>query len=234
MFCSNCGASLPEGARFCANCGATVEAPARAAPSGRVYPVRLSIARPETQVRWLNLPLFLGTFIRVVLVLPHLLALAFLGLASSVAFFIATFAILFTGRYPRGLFDFNVGVTRWNLNVSAYVFHLYDTYPPFSLKQQDFPLVLEVDYPERLSRWLNNPFLIWLIKPLLLLPHFIVIYFFAIVAYVLLFIAQFAILFSKVFPAGMHAFVVGVLRWQTRVGGYAAALTDRDPPFSTT
>ncbi|HWO74184.1 MAG TPA: DUF4389 domain-containing protein, partial [Dehalococcoidia bacterium] len=120
-----------------------------------------------------------------------------------------------------------------NANVYGYLGHLYDTYPPFSLEQQAaFPLQFRVEAPESSSRLLNFPFVGLLIKVILLIPHLVVLYFLYLVAIILIFIAQFAILFTGSFPEGMHRFVVGVSRWYNRVQVYLLALSDKYPPFS--
>jgi hypothetical protein len=198
------------------------------------YPVHFDIQRPASQSRLTNFPLGIGTFIRFILLIPHLIILYFLQLVGSIVYFIGTFAILFTGRYPRGLFSFYVGYTRWTSNVYGYMASLYDKYPPFSMDSQpDYPLSFEVEYPEQLSRILNFPIFIGLIiKLILLIPHLIIVYFLILVAFIILFIAQFAILFTGSFPEGMHSFIVGVGRWATRTNAYAYALTDQYPPFS--
>jgi ABC-type multidrug transport system fused ATPase/permease subunit len=197
------------------------------------YPVNLEVQRPDSQSRLTNFPLGIGTFIRLVLLVPHLIILYFLQIVASIIYFIATFAILFTGRYPRGMFNFYVGYTRWSSNVYGYLVSVYDNYPPFSMDQQSgYPLSFTVDYPESHSRLLNFPILGLIIKLILLIPHFIVVYFLILVALIVLFIAHFAILFTGSFPAGMHKFMIGVGRWSTRVNAYAYALTDKYPPFS--
>jgi len=92
------------------------------------YPLTLEVEYREDLSRWL-------IFVKWLLAIPHYIVLAFLGLAASVAVLIAFFAILFTGRYPRGLFDFVVGTARWWVRVNAYAHWLMtDRYPPFSLK----------------------------------------------------------------------------------------------------
>jgi hypothetical protein len=207
---------------------ATME-PFDAAP----YPVRLEVTRPESQSRITNFPLGIGSFIRFLLLIPHFFILYFFQIVANLIYFIATFAILFTGRYPEGMFRFYVGYTRWMANVYSYFTGVHDRYPPFSIEEQpDYPLHLEVDYVPSASRLLNFPVLGLIIKVILLIPHFIVVYFLVLAAFVVVFIAQFAILFTGSFPAGMHSFVVGVGRWWMRINAYLYALTDKYPPFS--
>jgi hypothetical protein len=92
------------------------------------YPVTLDVEYDENLSRW-------QIFVKWLLAIPHLLVLAVLGIAVSIVVLIAFFAILFTGRYPRGMFDFVVGTMRWYVRVNAYAFWLMtDRYPPFSLK----------------------------------------------------------------------------------------------------
>ena len=153
---------------------------------------------------------------------------------ANIVYFIATFAILFTRRYPAGLFNFYVGYMRWNANMIGYLVHVYDKYPPFSMDaQSDYPLSLSIDSPPELNRILNFPLFIgYFIKTVLLIPHLIILVFLILTAMVVLFIAQFAILFTGSFPEGMHRFMIGVGRWSTRVTAYSVALTDKYPPFS--
>ena len=198
------------------------------------YPVGFDIERPEKQSRLTNFPLGIGSLIRGILLIPHIAILYFFQIAAGIVYFIACFAILFTGRYPRGLYNFFVGYTRWTANVYAYFGHLYDKYPPFNMDVvQGYPLQMTFDYPETLSRLLNFPLFIgFFIKFVLVIPHLIIVAFLGLAAIVVIFIADFAILFTGSFPAGMHGFVVGVGRWYTRVNAYTYGLTDNYPPFS--
>ncbi|RSM85184.1 DUF4389 domain-containing protein [Kibdelosporangium aridum] len=205
------------------------------------YPVRLE-GRPDAELsQWLWL-------VKWFLVIPHLVVLAFLWTAFWVLTVFAFFAILITGRYPRSVFDFNVGVMRWSWRVAFYAYGALgtDRYPPFSLGEEpDYPATLHVDYPERLSRGLV------LVKSwLLAIPHYVVIGFFlggagyvgwrwgetvllggSGLITVLVLIGAVILLFTGKFPCGVQDFVLGMDRWVVRVGAYATLMTDKYPPF---
>ena len=195
----------------------SVETAVAGAPGG--YPLRFDVEYPEQLSRWL-------IFVKWLLAFPHFLILYALGAVAAVITFIAWFAILFTKRYPRGLFDFVVNVNRWNANVLAYYGLFRDEYPPFSWEPGNYPVTYEVDYPEELSRWLI------FVKWLLAIPHFIVLMFLYIAAFVAWFIAWLAVLFTGRFPRGLFDFIVGVVRWNYRVNAYTNLLRDDYPPFS--
>ena len=168
--------------------------------------------------------------------LPHYIILAFLWIAFIVVWIIAFFAILFTGRFPKGLFDFNVGVLRWTWRVGFYSYQALgtDKYPPFTLKSVDYPADLQVEYPEKLSRGLV------LVKWwLLAIPHYIVVLFLeggcgesnAGLVFFLAIFGAVALLFTGKYPEEIFKLVIGMNRWSYRVCTYVALMTDRYPPF---
>jgi hypothetical protein len=191
---------------------------ATAAPD---YPVRFDVEYPERLSRW-------KIFVKWILAIPHFIIVYLLQIVAGLMIFVAFFSILFTKKWPRGMFDFMIQIERWTFNTVVYALTLQrDEYPPFSGDAGEYPVRLEVDYDENLSRWLI------FVKWLLILPHLIVLTFLAIAAYVVVFIAFFAILFTGQYPRGMFDFVTGVLRWSIRVNAYGHWLmTDRYPPFS--
>jgi hypothetical protein len=210
------------------------------------YPVRVDATLEPSLSRWLWL-------VKWLLLIPHVVVLLFLWVAFVAVTVIAFFAILFTGRYPRGLFDFNVGVMRWSWRVHYYGYWALgtDRYPPFTLDDvPDYPAHLDVAYPERLSRGLI------FVKWLLAIPHFLVLAVFVggglwlgtraggtndgwdnasnagwSLVGLLVLIAAIVLLFTGRYPKPIYDFVMGMDRWALRVGPYAALMTDRYPPF---
>jgi Domain of unknown function (DUF4389) len=186
--------------------------------------------------------------VKWLLAIPHFIVLFFLWIAFLAVSVVAFFAILFTGRYPRGLFDFNIGVLRWSWRVGFYSYSALgtDQYPPFTLKDvPEYPARLAVDYPESLSRGLV------LVKWwLLALPHYLVVAVFAggawaawtgvgsewmfgsggLVGLLVLF-AGVVLLFTGRYAKPLYDFVLGMNRWVFRVAAYASLMTDAYPPF---
>ncbi len=95
-------------------------------PEVKNYPITFNAIYPEKMSR-------LTTFFRLLLVIPQGIVLGFVSIAAGVIAFIAWWAILFTGKYPRGMYDFSVGYMRWSTRVNSYVYLLTDKYPPFSM-----------------------------------------------------------------------------------------------------
>ena len=146
------------------------------------------------------------------------------GAVVSLTSMLAWFAILFTGRYPRGLWDLAKTYMGWRANVIAYTALLRDEYPPFG--QGPYPVTFEVDYPERSHRWSVA------LRLILVIPQLIVLFFVLLAWLVTVVIAWFAILFTGRYPEGLYSFGVGVQRWTLRVQAYIFLMRDEYPPFS--
>jgi hypothetical protein len=198
----------------------------------------------ERHSRWLWL-------FKMITAIPHFVVLIALWVTFIVLTLVAGGAVLVTGRYPRALFDLNVGILRWNWRVGFYGWAALgtDRYPPFRLSATDYPATLDVSYPERLSRGRV------LVKWLLAVPHLIVVGLIAadILLYpiaalndlagdmrflggysvlnLLVVIAGFFLLITGRYPASLFEFLMGVNRWMHRVLIYVAFMTDEYPPF---
>ena len=209
----------------------------------QINPVRLEGRLDPGLSRWLWL-------VKWLLAIPHFIVLAFLWIAFVVLTIVAFFAILFTGRYPRGIFEFNLGVLRWTWRVAFYSYGALgtDRYPPFTLgAAPDYPATLDVTYPGELSRGLV------LVKWwLLAIPHYLILGvllgggWFAwewdwdggvddgggpgLIGLLVLF-AGVALLFTSRYPRPIFDLVLGLDRWVARVVAYAGLMTDAYPPF---
>lgn len=208
-----------------------------------VYPAALTGDLDPAPSRWLWL-------VKWILVIPHWIVLGFLWVAFLITTLVAGFSILFTGRYPRSLFEFNVGVLRWSWRVSFYAYSALgtDRYPPFSLDRTDYPADFVVEYPERL---VNGLVLVkwWLLA----IPHLLVVgaltgtatYGASSVIWgwnirpgttvpvlgILVLIAAVILLFSGRYPRPLFDLVIGINRWAYRVSAYVALMRDEYPPF---
>jgi hypothetical protein len=214
---------------------------APAPPTGPTYPLRLEGDPPPAVSRWLWL-------VKWVLLIPHGIVLAFLWLVYALLWPVVLVAVLVTARYPRALFDFQVGVLRWTWRVAYYGYSALgtDRYPPFTLQDvPDYPARLDVAYPEHLSRGLA------LVKWwLLAIPHYLVV---ALLTGpqvrwedaegavqhqtqtgligILVLVVGILLLVRGHYPRGLHDLVVGLNRWLYRVGVYVSLMTDQYPPF---
>jgi len=182
--------------------------------------------------RWLWL-------VKWILVIPHYIVLVLLWVAFLVVTVAAGFAILFTGRYPASLFQFTVGVLRWNWRVSFYAYGVLgtDRYPPFTLARVDYPAEFDVAYPVKLSHW-KVLFKSWLFA----LPQLLIVAALTgslasssmasiSLLSLLVCIAAVILLFTGVYRLGIFDLLMGINRWSLRTMTYAALMSDKYPPF---
>ncbi|HET7054776.1 MAG TPA: DUF4389 domain-containing protein [Solirubrobacterales bacterium] len=209
-----------------------METPSYPVETPSSYPVTFSVGYPDRQLNRLT------SFFRIFTVIPIAIVLQLLPgssisnygasvaiAAGSIVFVPTVLMILFRKKYPRWWFDWNLELTRFSNRVGVYLFLMDDEYPSTDERQAvrlDFP------YPnaERLERGLP------LVKWLLAIPHYFVLFFLYIGVVFALIGAWFAILFTGRYPRAIFGFVEGTMRWSNRVTGYAFTLvTDQYPPF---
>ena len=200
------------------------------------YPLTFSVDYPDRDLNRLT------TFFRIIVVIPIAIVLgSVLGpsggggaggdagvylAAGGFLFFPPLLMLLFRKKYPVWWANWNRELMRFANRVHVYIWLMDDTYPSTDEEQS-----VHLDFPtpdgERLSRGLP------LVKWLLAIPHYVVLFFLYIAAFFVVIIAWFAILFTGRYPQSLFNFLEGVLRWSNRVYAYAFILvTDRYPPFS--
>jgi hypothetical protein len=199
------------------------------------YPVQFDVDFPSRPLNRLSTAFRFIVAIPIVVLLTMLSGEAFrdgnhernsLVIGGAAVFLPLILMIVFRQKYPRWWFDWNLNLLRFSSRVTAYLALLDDRYPS---TDEDQSVHLDFPYPDarQLNRWLP------LVKWFLVIPHYVVLVFLGLAAVVAVIAAWFAILFTGTYPRGLFDFVVGVLRWGTRVNGYAFALvTDQYPPFS--
>jgi hypothetical protein len=186
------------------------------------YPVVLEFERGYEVQNWRPL-------VNWLLAIPHLIVIYVLAIVASVLWFISFFTVLFTRRNP--FLGVQTMILRYNWRVYSYYLFMRNEYPPFDFAttpgaEVPDPAVVIIEDPGEMNRWLP------LIKWLLVIPHLIVLVVLSIAVAVVAIIAFFAVLFTGRWPKGMRDFVVGYMRWSTRVNAYMYFLTDAYPPFS--
>jgi hypothetical protein len=201
------------------------------------YPVRFSVDYPDRTLDRVT------TFFRIIVAIPILVVLSAVSAstwewtaengttagaagAGGVLFFGPLLMIVFRQKYPRWWFDWNLELQRFSNRVGVYLALMDDRYPSTDDEQS---VHLDYAYPDAtrdLNRWLP------LVKWFLAIPHYIVLFFLNLAAFVAVVVAWFAILVTGRYPQGLFGFVEGVFRWNNRVIGYALTLvTDTYPPF---
>jgi hypothetical protein len=203
----------------------------------KAYPASLSVDYPDRELNRLT------SFFRLVTIIPIAIVLCLISgaawrsgddhgwvamfSAGGVLFLATMLMLVFKRKYPRWWFDWNIALTKFSTRVTGYVALLRDEYPS---TDEDQSVHIEIPYPDAkkdLNQWLP------LVKWLLAIPHYIILFFLGIAAIFVVIIAWFAILFTGRYPKGFFDFVVGVMQWSLRVSAYAALLTtDEYPPFT--
>ncbi len=184
------------------------------------YPITYTVDTPETLSRWLWL-------VKWLLAIPHFIIVGLLGYIGLITLFISWVVILVTGKRPRGLFNFHLGIMRWSMRVNGYVTHIAEGYPRFTMDEEpEYPIRMTAEYEESANR------LTTFFRYLLSIPHFLVLWILSWIAGIAWLIHIIVVIVTGKPHSEIFNFLVGVNRWQARANGYFWLLTDRYPPFS--
>jgi len=195
-------------------------------PAAGNYPATFELDRAEHIANWRPL-------VHWLLIIPHMLVLGVLGFVAEIVAFIAWFVILFTGKLPEGMAGLIALYIRYGNRVNGYYLFMREEYPPFSFETTpqdpgDYPPIRTQLVPALEDRnRLTTAF-----RFILVIPHFIVLAVLFLVAFFCIIGGFFTVLFTGKWSGGLQEFVLGTLRWNTRVSAYYLLLTDEYPPFS--
>lgn len=167
----------------------------------------------------------------IYIALPHFFILMFVGLWGAILAFVAFWVVLFTGRYPQSMFEFQVNLMKWTIRLNARLYNLSDGYPAFGLKATDEHTDLIVPYPEKISRGLVLLRLFFGFF-YVYIPHGFILAFRSFFVGILVFLAWWVVLFTASYPQSFHEWVVGQIRWQMRINLYMGFMTDTYPAFT--
>jgi hypothetical protein len=176
--------------------------------------------------------LLLRTFFGIFyMILPHMFILIFVSIWASILRFVTFWAILFTVEHPRSMFDFQLGLIRWTTRLNARLWNVADGYPAFGMQGKDDATTVDITYPETLNRgmvvvrFLFGVFYVFI-------PHIFVLYFRALFVSILSFVGFWIVLFTGQLPQNFHEWIVGQMRWTTRLSLYMGYMTDEYPAFT--
>lgn len=193
-------------------------------PPDGTGPIQMELVSPLEVARWRVIG-------NPIMAIPLAIWLYLVGIAAGVVTFIAWFAILFTGKFPESMFDFNAGVMRYQWRVLTFYYFMREQYPSFTIETTTAdpggdPATFSIEYPQHLSRGLI------FIKWLLVIPVFIVLLVYLIGAMLALLVGFFAVLFTGKWPEGLKTYIIKVVRLGFKANAYHNLMTDVYPGFS--
>jgi hypothetical protein len=199
-------------------------------PGPSSYPIRVEFDEQEPINRLWGIPI-LGHIVRAIILIPHFIVIAVLSWVAGLSILISWIPILFNGRPAGWMTGLYGGTYRWATRATAYWLMLTDTYPPFSF-DAPHPVRVEVDGDQRVNQLWGIPFLGLWIRAIILIPHFVVLWFLGIAVAVIFLVSWIPVLLDGRMATWGYTILGGYLRWSTRVVLYSLMLTDRYPPFA--
>jgi hypothetical protein len=195
------------------------------------YPVNISYDRGAHINRLWGIPL-IGQLVRAVLAIPHYIVLMLVGIVAAIQLLVTWIPILILGRYPGWGYRWTGGLLAYAMRVYAYVYLMTGTYPPFSLSGEMYPISIRYDEGVRINRLWGIPVIGYLVRFIVLIPHFLVLWVLSIVVWFLLLVVWVPVLILGRQADVIYTIVGGYFRWYLRVTAYMLMMVDRYPPFS--
>jgi hypothetical protein len=199
-------------------------------PGPSSYPIRVEFDEQEPINRLWGIPI-LGHIVRALILLPHFIIIAVLGYVIAFSILISWIPILVNGRPAGWMNSLYGGTYRWGTRAAAYWLMLTDTYPPFGLGGEH-PVRVEIDPDQRVNQLWGIPFLGLGIRSLILIPHFIVLWFVGIAVFCAFLVSWIPVLLNGRMASWGYTILGGYTRWSARITLYLFMLTDRYPPFA--
>ncbi len=185
----------------------------------------------EYQENYSRLELLARSFFGIIyIVLPHVILISLYSVYVGVMIIYGFFSALLTEKYPKPVFDAIVGYMRWSLRINASLENLVDGYPPFGPNAKWDKVDLLIKYPEIITR--KRLLYSFFVSFFILMPHWFVLYVRSLAGLIISYITFFAVLFTGKYPQELHEFMVGNLRYQTRIYFYSLALYFKYPEFT--
>lgn len=195
------------------------------------YPVNVSYDREARINRLWGIPL-IGQLVRFVLLIPHFIVLLLIVIVAAFQLLFTWIWVLILGRFPGWGYRWIGGLLAYSQRVNAYAALMTSTYPPFALESEDFPISVRFDEGVRINRLWGIPIVGHIVRFIVLIPHFIVLWFLGILAgFILFFVWAPALVFGRQADL-VYTIVGGYYRWGLRVGAYWLMMVDKYPPFS--
>jgi hypothetical protein len=195
------------------------------------YPVNISYDREARINRLWGIPI-LGQLVRWVLLIPHFIVILLVSIVAAIQLLVAWIPVLILGRFPGWGYRWIGGLLAYSQRVSAYAMLMTPTYPPFSLSGEDYPITVRYDEGVRINRLWGIPIIGHLVRAIVLIPHFIVLWALGVLVGFLALVVWVPVLFMGRQADLIYTIVGGFYRWQLRTVAYLFMMVDRYPPFS--
>jgi hypothetical protein len=195
------------------------------------YPVNVSYDRSARINRLWGIPV-IGQLVRFILAIPHIIVMFLLAIMAGLQLLVSWIPVLLLGRYPGWGYRWTGGLLAYSQRVTAYMLLMTPDYPPFALEAETYPVTVRYDEGVRINRLWGIPIIGYVVRAIVLIPHFILLWLLAILVWFLLLVVWVPVLILGRQADIIYTFIGGFYRWQLRMSAYFLLMVDKYPPFS--